>query len=212
VSRRRQLDASDWIALGSVVVALLALWVGYLGWRKADEANRIAASANTYASAANELAREANNIAQEANQVVTNDITYRHQQDIDSRLAVLHIPSHNPLTWYTSKGPFAVIAVDMVNKGAGDIRDLDMSVLDNGVPLQVERGKIARLSRDDEQDPSRLQFLISYDTEWAASPESHLIRVHFKFEDGTGPREEDRCFRFSEAGTPGWISRIVPYD
>jgi hypothetical protein len=207
----------DLADVAAVVFGLTGAVLGLLGWFKARESNKIADTSNaiardsmTVAEQSNRIAVEANDIARDANRIVSDDVEYRRQREWESQRAVLEIPQDNPITWYTGKGPNAVIALHMVNKGAGDIRDLVMTVFDNEEPLTVEQGTIKKLTRDDGPDARRLQFLISYDAAWAKQPESHLIRAHFQFEDGTGFREEDHCFRFRGTDISNGKSVKVP--
>lgn len=240
------MDISDAIA---IVFGFSGAVLGFMGWRKASEANRLSSESNTIAwsskttaeeanrlatdgnmlagnanrlageanaiatesktiaEASNRIAVEANDISREANSVAKEDIEHRRRGEEQANTAVLEIPDDGPIWVYNQKGTIARIGVHMLNKGAGELRDLTMTAYVDGTPMAVEKGTIHRMTRDDRQD-IRLLFQIPLDDSWAA-PENHSIRVQFNFTDGTGPREESYCFQFTGTDPQNWKSRTV---
>src|SRR5215208_2734204 len=198
----------------AIIFGLVGALFGFLGWRKAGEANRIAAASNTIAQESktiaedsNRIALEANDIAREANTITTGDIDYQRRKEWEANRAELVVPEDGPIWVYNMKNGVARVGVHLEKKGTGEVRDFEMAAFVDESPLRVEKGRINRLTQDDQ--PGRLLFQIPIDDSWA-SPETRLIRVQLNFTDGTGPREESHCFRFRGDEPQTWKSEKVP--
>src|SRR3954454_9733066 len=144
------MELADIIAIAFGVAGTV---FGFLGWRKAREANRLSGESNTIAWSSksvaedsNRIALDANEIAREANRVVTDDIEYRRERELEANLAKLEIPDENPIWVFNRKDHIARIGVHLLNKGAGEVRDLVMTAFVDESPLAVERGTIHKLT------------------------------------------------------------------
>lgn len=116
------MDIADWIALG---VGAIGGLFGFLGWRKAREANRIAEMANFTVDEANRISREANALSQTANSFAreANDIAKRsakmeNEPHIRVDITYRHVPGDGSKVYRVDVRAINYGRVDVVMESA----------------------------------------------------------------------------------------------
>jgi hypothetical protein len=188
--------------IGGVLVAVLALKKANAANSIANDSNRISVEANELSQGANDLSKESNVIAVEANYLVRHSWEEERLEREEAKKAKLVFAKDSygrPAFGFSSQAEGPEIGVRIRNDGKAIARDVHLEVWAFGKRYSpIEPG--ATIKPEDER---RFEFRLPQGIK--RPDEAIIFEFQFTYEDDTGPRKWQRCFRFSGSDYPNWI-------